>query len=222
MNNTLKQAKRTLCAIDGTTNPDLFDALRSKVDIVCVGDSITGWNNAGDPSIWPFTTYPHCLEELLKQKVVNGGVAGEVSENGIALVKNYLRLFPNAKQYIIGFGTNDLAYGDVGETSRKITENIETMTNLVSKAGCSPLIINVPYVNESVFPENMAKMTHAKRDYHNRKLAEKFAGKVPIVDICSKLKNEHFGDNLHPNEAGARIIAQEVYKRLTNQYNTHL
>jgi lysophospholipase L1-like esterase len=33
----------------------------------------------------------------------------------------------------------------------------------------------------------------------------------PLADICSRLHDEHFGDNLHPNAEGAKIIAEQVF-----------
>ena len=38
--------------------------------------------------------------------------------------------------------------------------------------------------------------------------------RIPLADICSRLRDEHFGDELHPDDAGAKIIAEEVYKKL--------
>jgi len=35
---------------------------------------------------------------------------------------------------------------------------------------------------------------------------------IPLVDIRSHLRDEHLADELHPNEAGARIIATEVFR----------
>ena len=48
-----------------------------------------------------------------------------------------------------------------------------------------------------------------KRDYHNARLSE-YCGEqgIPLADICSRLHDEHFADNLHPNAVGARIIAE--------------
>lgn len=37
---------------------------------------------------------------------------------------------------------------------------------------------------------------------------------LPLADICSRLRDEHIGDELHPNEAGAKIIAEEIFKLL--------
>jgi lysophospholipase L1-like esterase len=42
---------------------------------------------------------------------------------------------------------------------------------------------------------------------------------IPLADICSHLRGEHLGDELHPNEAGARIIAEEVFKVLAAVHN---
>ncbi|OYT31825.1 hypothetical protein B6U93_02955 [Candidatus Woesearchaeota archaeon ex4484_78] len=207
-------SKRTLCLSDKFVNPNFFDSLKDKIGIVCVGDSITGWNPERF-EFWPFLTYPSFLQELLPDyKIVNCGIAGEFSKNGISLVENCLKLFPNAKFFIVGFGTNDLALGLLTETSKKIINNLKIMIDLVIKAGKIPFLINVPYLKESVFEKKRAEIAHDKRDYHNQKLAEAFSGKVKIIDICSKLKDEHFGDSLHPNKKGAEIIAKEVFKVL--------
>ncbi len=57
--------------------------------------------------------------------------------------------------------------------------------------------------------------THEKREYHNARLRE-FCDRnvIPLADIHSHLRDDHFGDELHPNEAGARIIAQRVFEVL--------
>ena len=76
-----------------------FEAGRTTVDVVCAGDSITGWNNFGVVRDWPYRTYPDFLQRLcdpLGLTVANGGIAGEVSPNGLEQVQDYLGLFPNA------------------------------------------------------------------------------------------------------------------------------
>ena len=55
----------------------------------------------------------------------------------------------------------------------------------------------------------------ATRDYHNDRLGAYCLGsQVPLVDIASKLRDEHFADELHPNDEGAQVIAQEVFRVL--------
>ena len=56
-------------------------------------------------------------------------------------------------------------------------------------------------------------MEHSRhlRDYHNRRLAVYcHMENVPLADVCQLLKDEHFDDGLHPNAAGAKIIAEAI------------
>ena len=62
-----------------------FETARLSADVVCAGDSITGWNNFGVVGDWPYRTYPEFLQGLcepLGLTIANGGIAGEISENG--------------------------------------------------------------------------------------------------------------------------------------------
>ena len=60
--------------------------------------------------------------------------------------------------------------------------------------------------------------THAKRDFHNPRL-KSFCDEhgIPLADICSLLRDEHFGDELHPNDRGAKIIAEAVFQVLPKE-----
>jgi lysophospholipase L1-like esterase len=196
-----------------------FAAARSSVDVVCAGDSLTGWNNFGHVDDWPFPTYPEFLGRLCEPwgwTVANGGIAGEVSPNGVGQVRDYLGLFPDARYFVIGYGTNDLGmWPEVERTSPQIVENLGYMVELVRDSGRTPILFNVPNANGAMFFEEVAEELRLKRDYHNERLrlyCEEHL--VPLVDIRSKLRDEHFADNLHPNEAGAMIIAEEIYRML--------
>jgi lysophospholipase L1-like esterase len=193
------------------------------VDVVCVGDSITGWNNYGPAKYWPFPTYPRFLQELcrpLQLRLADGGIAGEVSDNGLAHVNRYLRMFPSAKYHIVGFGTNDLGiWPSFREASKRIIDNLGQMIDAIENHGAKPILFNVPHVNESAFPPAIAQDARRRRDYHNPQLAQLCQQRdLPLVDICSHLRDEHFGDELHPNEQGARIIADEVFRALHAEY----
>ena len=196
-----------------------FEAGRNSVDVVCAGDSITGWNNFGAVGEWPYRTYPEFLQRLcdpLGLTVANGGIAGEFSENGLGQVEDYLALFPNARFFVVGYGTNDLGmWPEVEQTSPRIIGNLDGMVRAVRGGGRCPILLNVPPANESMFFRSMAEDLRRMRDYHNGRLAAYcLEGRVPLVDIASKLRDEHFGDELHPNDEGAQVIAQEVFRVL--------
>jgi lysophospholipase L1-like esterase len=208
-------------------NSPAFQARCTSVDLVCAGDSITGWNNFGVVRDWPYRTYPEFLQRLfepLEWTVANGGIAGEVSPNGLGQVRDYLDLFPNARYFVVGYGTNDLGmWPQVERTSPRIIENIDGMIRAIRDVGRQPILLNVPYANESLFPRSVAEDLHGKRDYHNDKLrAYCQENQIPLVDIASKLRDEHFADELHPNDEGAQVIAQEVFSVLSEVRKTEV
>jgi hypothetical protein len=116
-----------------------FGAVCSSVDVVCAGDSITGWNNIGEVEGWPFPTYPESLQRLCEPSgltVANCGIAGEVSPNGIGQVRDYLELFPTARYFVLGYGANDLdKWPEVERTSPRIVENLDRMVEAIGHGG---------------------------------------------------------------------------------------
>ena len=80
---------------------------------------------------WPYRTYPEFLQRLCEPSgldVANGGIAGEVSPNGLGQVRDYLELFPNARYFVVGYGTNDLEmWPEVEATGPRIIENLDRM-----------------------------------------------------------------------------------------------
>jgi lysophospholipase L1-like esterase len=174
---------------------------------------------------WPYRTYPEFLQRLcepLSLTVANGGIAGEVSPNGVGQVRDYLGLFPHARYVVVAYGTNDLGmWPEVERTSPKIIESLDRMVQAIRDDGRRPILLNVPYANESMFPRKIAEGLHRMRDYHNERLTSYCVeNHVPLVDIAPKLRDEHFADELHPNDQGAQVIAQEVFRVLTGLRNT--
>jgi lysophospholipase L1-like esterase len=201
-----------------------FESARLDVDVVCAGDSLTGWNNYGSAQYWPFPTYPRFLQQKCESQdlqVADGGIAGEISDNGPGHVRRYLELFPNSRYFIIGFGTNDLGtWPDLEQTSQRIIDNLERMVSAVRSVNKRPILFNVPNVNEGVFPVSIVAQCRHKRDFHNARLAAFCEqNEIPLADIRPHLHNEHFGDSLHPNEVGARRIADAVFDVLAVVHN---
>ena len=177
------------------------------------------------PNLGLIITYPQFLQELcvpLGLQIANGGIAGEISDNGPQQVTDYLALFPNSRYFVIGMGTNDLGtWPDTAATSKKIIDNLGQMVQLVMDQGKKAVLFNVPNANEAMFPPYVVRELREKRDYHNVRLKE-FCGEqgIPLADIFSRLHDEHFADKLHPNDEGAKIIAEEVFEVLSAVHNS--
>jgi lysophospholipase L1-like esterase len=190
-----------------------------KVDIVCVGDSLTGYNNFG--SVWPLPTYPDFLQEMLRRDggleiVLNGGQAGEWSDGAPSLTRQYLGLFPRSTHFIIGFGTNDLARLDEDEmdaTSTTIIEHLGDAIALAEIAGKKVVAFNVPHLNGRLFGKGTVARSRRMREYHNGRLAAFCAAKgIPLADVCSRLADEHFADALHPSAAGTKMVPGGAFR----------
>ena len=96
-----------------------------------------------------------------------------------------------------------------------IIDNLDRMVQAIRESERQPILLNVPYANESRFPRRVAEQLHRMRDYHNERLAVYCREhQIPLVDIASKLRDEHFADELHPNDEGAQVIAQEVFRSI--------
>jgi lysophospholipase L1-like esterase len=62
------------------------------------------------------------------------------------------------------------------------------------------------------------EVNRAKRDYRDPQLKSFCdAHGIPLADICCLLRDEHFGDELHPNDRGAKIIAEAVFQVLPKE-----
>ena len=202
-----------------------FEEGRAAVNIVCAGDSLTGWNNFGLADSWPYCTFPDFLQKLcvpLGLRIANGGIAGEISDNGPQQVADYLGLFPNARYFVIGMGTNDLGtWPDTAATSKRIIGNLGTMIQAVQDQDKQPILFNVPNANEDMFLPYVVRELREKRNYHNARLKEFCREQgIPLADIYSRLHDEHFADELHPNDEGAKIIAEAVFEVLAPLHNS--
>ena len=218
------QLEPRILYLSDSDNPD-FDERRKLINIACVGDSITGWNNIRFEMLGPsgvgqeiYPTYPEFLQELAKKRffVVDCGIAGAISREGLVYVKNALQKFPNARYFVLGFGTNDLAEGyPIESVSNNILNNYSIMIDNVLKNSKQPVLFNVSQLNSTAFNERVVEDGRKKIKYYNQRLEEYCKSRnIPLADIYPVLKDEHFADAIHPNEEGARLIAQEVYKTI--------
>jgi len=223
------QKQPKILYLSDSHNPD-FEEKRKLIDIVCIGDSITGWNNArferlgiSGTSETIYSTYPQFLQDLEKRfAVVDCGIAGAYSRYGWDYLINAMKKFQNAKYFVIGYGTNDLGerfrIAQLEQASKHIIGSIDKMTNELLKQSKQPILINIPNLNELELSEEIIEISRRQRDYHNKKLKQYCDEQnIPLADICSVLKDEHFADALHPNEAGARLIAREVYELIKSK-----
>ncbi|MDT8375334.1 MAG: arylesterase [Mariprofundaceae bacterium] len=161
--------------------------------ILAFGDSLTYGSGAGRDE-----SYPAVLSRLTGLQVINAGVPGEVTSQGVKRLPGVLdESFPAL--LILCHGGNDLLRKqDVNLTA----QNLRSMIRMAHKRGVPVLLLAVPKPGVFMQPP----------DFYEEIATEM---KVPIAleivpDILSKRSLK--SDTIHPNRDGYRIMAEEIFQ----------
>lgn len=159
--------------------------------VLAFGDSLTaGTGSEGGRA------YPDVLGELLGCRVVNGGVSGEVTAQGVERLPALLEQH-RPSLVIVCHGGNDLLQK---EDEAAIAERLRRMVRAALESGADVIVVAVPQPGLTLSPHPLY-----------RKVARE-AG-VPVDDTALRtilgqaaLKSDY----VHPNAAGYRAMADAL------------
>ena len=159
--------------------------------VVAFGDSITFGTGAE-----PQESYPAVLEQMIGRRVINAGVPGEITAEGLSRLPQILESEKPALLILCHGGNDHLRQLNHGQAA----DNIREMIRLARQRGTAVALIAVPGFSLSVSPEPMYK-----------DIAKEF--KIPLEektlpDILAD--NSLKSDYIHPNAAGYRRLAEAV------------
>jgi lysophospholipase L1-like esterase len=163
--------------------------------ILAFGDSLTYGTGATTEN-----SYPAQLARLVSRRVVNAGIPGEDTENGLARLPKMLDEH-HPSLVILCHGANDLKQG-LGDL--QASENIREMIRVASQRGIETLLVGIPYPT----------ILSSKPAFY-AKIAEEFA--IPferdvVADVLSDTSLK--SDSIHPNARGYRKIAGAIAELL--------
>ena len=161
--------------------------------IVCFGDSLTkGFGSTEEK------TYPYYLQQLTNIPVINKGVNGNTSKDGLDRIDDILKI-QNAL-VIVEFGANDF-FQQVPLNDTK--ENMEQIVDKLQKVGDMVILVSIEDKQLKIY-HNMLKNIAKKR-------------KILFVDgILNEIWNNRnlFSDEIHPNSNGYKLVADKIYKNI--------
>ena len=124
----------TALLVSGCGKPKI-ESLSASSIVVAFGDSLTaGYGVTAEKS------YPFILSGLLGCKVVNSGISGEVTSEGLERLEAVLEKH-NPDLVILCFGGNDMLQG---KSLKDMALNLEFMIKLMIARDCEILLIGVP------------------------------------------------------------------------------
>lgn len=173
--------------------------------IVAFGDSLTSGHRLPKTEAYPAVLERTLREAGLPFTVINHGVSGDTTARGLARLDRALAEQPHI--LIVAFGAND---GLRGVPVPQVRANLERMIERAQKHGVKVLLVGM-----EALPLYGWQYTI---DFHNifPELAKKYG--VPLVPF---MLDGVFGnpdlmspDGIHPNAAGARLVASNIWTEL--------
>ena len=159
--------------------------------VVGFGDSITFGTGAN-----PAESYPAVLEKLIGRRVVNAGVPGEVTADGLSRLPEILEREKPAL-LILCHGGNDLLRRLSG---KEAADNIRSMIRLARQRGVAVVLISVPALGLAVSPAPFY-----------RDIAKELTIPLEEETLSSVLADGSLkSDLIHPNAAGYRRLAEAI------------
>lgn len=185
-----------ICLVLGAcTSEPTLPRLADDAVILAFGDSLTYGTGASSTE-----SYPAVLETLTGRRVINAGVPGEVTAEGIKRLPDLLAR-EKAALLILCHGGNDL----LRRFDQKQTKmNLEAMINQAQDRHIAVILIAVPapgiFLKPPALYEEIA-------DEHKLPLEAEILETV-LADGTLK------SDYIHPNAAGYRLLAEAIHRLL--------
>jgi len=178
---------------------DNYDYIQLKDDsvILTFGDSLTyGFGVSGEFS------YPSQLQNKTGLKVINAGVNGEVSSEGLQRLPSYLEQKPDF--VILCHGANDLLQH---LSSSELKSNLLKMIELIKQSGAQVMLVGVPDFSLLGFDTDEVYVEVADE-----------TGILLENDILThiELRRTLKSDYVHPNEKGYELMADAFLDIMKN------
>ncbi len=189
-------------------NKEKIQISSEKPKIIAFGDSLT----AGYGAI-AGESYPDYLKNYINWEIINRGRSGDTTFDALERLEEVKN--DNGDIVILEFGANDyFRQLDIEGTK----ENLDYITKELLSSGVEAVFLVKFYPKKSLF---FLLQKNKKEAYD--KMYEELEKKSNKIIIIDNMWDDVFGeknlmsDEIHPNEKGYKIFAENIYKTL-NKY----
>jgi acyl-CoA thioesterase-1 len=167
--------------------------------IVCFGDSITAGYGIAPGQAWPDDLQADLDQRGFRYKVVNAGVSGNTSKDGVNRLKDVLSLHPAI--VIVEFGGNDGLRGlPIADTRRNLDTIVSTLVHSGSKVILAGITLPPNYGSDYIKPFDETYRLIASR-YHVPLLPMLYANVYTVTGAIQQ-------DGVHPTAKGAQLLTE--------------
>jgi acyl-CoA thioesterase I len=176
-------------------NPTL-PHLSTDAKILAFGDSLTYGTGSKDGE-----SYPAQLQALIDREVINAGIPGEITREGLLRLPSLLNQH-RPELVILCHGGNDLLRKN---NQTKTRSNLRQMIEVIQQYGASVILLGVP--RPKLFLLQSAEFYSGLAKEFNIPIENQV---LPTVLSNNSLKS----DTIHPNANGYRKIAEAIHSLL--------
>ncbi len=184
------------CYISSCSEPIPLPKLSNDAVILAFGDSLTYGTGATKEH-----DYPSILSSLTSLKVINEGVPGEYSTNGLKRLSRILDDY-QPDLLILTHGGNDML---AGKPRQKTANNIRKMIELARQKKVAVLMLGVPLPR--LFLLSSADFYEAIAEQYQVPAELEVLPKI-LSDVSLK------SDLVHPNNKGYQLMAEGIFNLL--------
>lgn len=166
--------------------------------IDCFGDSITAGLGIAAGHAWPDDLQADLDHRGYHYKVVNSGISGDTSKDGVVRLQAILHLHPAI--VVVEFGGNDGLRGvPIADTRRNLDMIVSTLVHSGSKVVLAGITLPPNYGSDYIKPfDETYRLTAAK--YHVPLLPMLYANVYTVPGAIQE-------DGIHPTAKGAQLLA---------------
>lgn len=178
----------------GREKPEIKNAGKTGVTIVAFGDSLTYGKGAARDQ-----TYPAVLAELTGKNIVNLGLNGDTAAAAPRRLPQVLEHRPY--MVLIEFGGNDFMRGVAFE---KTLASLSQIVDAVQASGAVAVVVDTGgYYGMNKYTKAYKKLAREKGALFVPGILDGIFGKKALMS-----------DQIHPNAAGYKMVAERVYKKI--------